>query len=348
MATNRNTDVTVNVYGTAQRVDRTVFGDVLICSSDVSFGELYKSYTDPTTAAADSELGTTAKAAVAVFFAQDKKPTTVYVADVDPTQYSTDLTALQLENDSWYHVVPTDQSVTKDDNAADLAAWGSGKRKMIWVDTDSPAVASGTGLISDLAANNYDNTIASYHHDSTEYPSIAWAASFGSANPDSESTVAGKRTLSGVTVQGAAFTGTHKANVEADNGNVYVGFYGISTTGPGKVVDGTWADVIITEHWFASRVEERVAQSMVDAVALNSKIPFTNTGIALIEGDIVAIYLQGVKAGHFAPDSLVVNKPDISEVSDADISARSLTMQATCTLAGAIDTVTLNIGILAS
>lgn len=61
--------------------------------------------------------------------------------------------------------------------------------------------------------------------------------------------------------------------------NFYSEVGGVNITQEGKVASGEWIDIIIGTDWLEARLRESVYSALVN----NRKIPYDDTGIAMIE-----------------------------------------------------------------
>jgi hypothetical protein len=114
-------------------------------------------------------------------------------------------------------------------------------------------------------------------------------------------------------------------------------FYGQAALDYGQTTAKLFADTVISGDWVVARMKESIAQLLLDTSAQNRKIPYTDAGIAVLAGVVRRWLKRGESVGHFRPDSSFVTVPLLSTIDSATIAARTLTIQAETTLAGAID-----------
>lgn len=126
------------------------------------------------------------------------------------------------------------------------------------------------------------------------------------------------KTLRGIS--GDALTATQKTNLRAKNYVVYIVTGGRNHTLDGKVAGGEFADKIRGLDWFKTRTEERIAQAILD----NDKIPFTDAGITILLGQVLAQGQQAEDVNLFTPGTFAATAPKASAVSSADRGARNL------------------------
>jgi hypothetical protein len=347
MAANWDFEVTVNVFANAQPVRRRSFGLLMWCTEDVEVGftELYRLYESNSDVQADADLSATTKAAGAAFYSQTVHPRQWGVAKVVHATINTSLDTLLAAFNGFY-AVATDSRLQAELEL--LAAWALANDRLAIIQSSDAAIIAGTALnlFEVLNDANSNRTAGIWADDDAEYQDCGWAAMGLSPDMDTQSSVWYDRILSGFTT--ADVTVAERTAVTGENGNLLLDFYGVGKTSPGTLFGGGWIDDLVLNDWFKARAEEAIAQLKLDQVAQNSKIPYTNRGLAMIEDRIRGVYSKGVAAGHFAENSLVMDVPDISDVDIADITARTATISATIIRSGAIKDITLNVGILAA
>jgi hypothetical protein len=91
--------------------------------------------------------------------------------------------------------------------------------------------------------------------------------------------------------------------------------------------------------WLYANIQEDVF-ALLQA---NDKIPFTDIGIAQVQGAIQAVLGRGISVGGLSADPApAVTVPAVADISTIDKAARNLTgIEFTATLAGAIHIVTI-------
>lgn len=344
--------VTVNVSTGAAPVRRRNFGLGLLATTevDVGFTELYRLYESNSEVQADDDLKTAAKAAGAIHYSQpaQKRPRQWGVAkvtyDAGGGELLTSLNTLLAAFDGFYGICCASRA---DADQEDLAEWALANERIAIGQTSTAAVKAGTGgnfwETLNTAGNNRGAGI--WADDDTEFHDVALLAQGLAPDLDQQSSVWYDTQLKGLTVPD--ITVTERNTLTGYGGNILLPKKGIPVISKGTVFSLEYIDVIVLGDWFKARCEEAIVQLQLDRVDANSKIPFTNYGIELIVDKIREVYGIGVAAGHFRDSSLELDVPDISEVSTADLSSRSVTLGATIIRAGAIQNITLNVGIIA-
>lgn len=136
------------------------------------------------------------------------------------------------------------------------------------------------------------------------------------------------------TVITSSLTSLQRQALEGKNINYYAEEGGVAIFREGVVASGEYIDVVRFRDWLQVRIQERIYSRLVNS----NKIPFTDAGIGIIEAEVRAQLLEGIRVGGLAatPEP-VVTVPRAVDVDPQDKQARLLrnvTFEAT--LAGAI------------
>lgn len=138
-----------------------------------------------------------------------------------------------------------------------------------------------------------------------------------------------------------------KAELSEKYINTFLRYAGSNVTIGGYTLSGEWIDVIRFRDWLKKTMQERVFKAM----KANSKVPFTDPGIGLVEGAMEAVLSEGQAVGGIAPTEYdednnseipgyTVRVPKSSEISPEERKSRKLTgCRYTARLAGAIHAV---------
>lgn len=249
---------------------------------------------------------------------------------------ATDLAAIALANPDWYALYTIYNS-----NAYALAAaaWVQSNERVYLLETNETTSAStavgNSETLDDIHTLGYTRTHGVWHG----YPgelALAAEGGLGLSYAPGSVTFALKR-LTGVTPN--QLTSTHRTNITARKANSYepVGDTGIAVTFDGTVASGEYLDVIRDLDF----VKDDISKAVFDVLVGNPKLPYTNAGIAVIQGVILARLNAHVGMGIFSNDPApAVTVPLVADVSAADKAARRLTnVRFTATLAGAVHSV---------
>ncbi len=266
------------------------------------------------------------------------------VQDQADPGFATDLAAIALEDSSsWYAIINPFNSKA----CADVIATYAEANQKLFIcatqDTDVIQTSnttdynSGTPLTiagSQKLAAHYRTAII-YHPDNTQFADAAWAGRCLPLDPGSETWVF--KTLAGV--DAVNLTATQRTNVLAKYANCYDSIGGVNITEGGKVSGNEFIDVIRFRDWLQAEMSEDIFNALANA----KKVPFTDAGIAIIEGILRAKLAEGVAVGGLAASPAPrVTVPLASAVSSSDKAARSLTgVTFDAVLAGAIHATTV-------
>lgn len=272
-------------------------------------------------------------------FAQNPSVSRVVVgrADSGDATVAASLAAIQAEDNSWYGLV-ADQTFAAD--VSSIAAWVEANKKFAFYWTTDPDVVDATkstDIASVLKGMAYDRAVVIWHPTPTagaDYPDAAWMGEGFPYEPGS-STWAYK-TLKGITPDNVAGKETTLQN---KNCNYYSEVGGVNITQEGKVASGEWIDIIIGTDWIEARLRESVYSAFVN----NRKIPYDDTGIAVIEGLVKGVLNEAASKGILQADSIVVTVPRFADIPQADKLARKLPdVKFTALYQGAIHRTTIN------
>ena len=235
---------------------------------------------------------------------------------------------------AWYGLILADPQSNA--RALVLAAFTETLEKMCGITSynhDNLDPVSTTSLMYLLNAAQYFRTYAIFSNDQKVGAGATWMGNRFPFDPGS-STWAYKP-LSGVTVD--ILTTDQTGSIDAVKGNYYVEVADLPVTQPGKMAAGEWIDVIRFRDWLVSRIREAVFTLLANA----PKVPYTDTGVAMVTKEIAAVLQEGIGVGGLAATPApFVAAPLVADVSDADKIARILPdIYFEATLAGAIHTV---------
>lgn len=248
--------------------------------------------------------------------------------------FATDIAAVREVQDTWYAI--TVHSHEKTDIKAVAAvieplkkiyAYSSGVAAILAVDT--------TDVASELQALGYDRTFGLYDEGAnTTFGECAWLGVMLPKDPGSATWKF--KTLTGVTQD--SITTTESTRARAKNINTYESIGGVDITREGVMASGEFIDVIVGADWLEAQIEENVYSRFVNS----DKIPYTDAGATVIEGEIRKCLQDAVDADYITSD-YTVTVPKVATVSSATKATRvfpTITFQAT--LAGAIHKTTIN------
>lgn len=273
-------------------------------------------------------------------FSQNPSVNKIVVGRKDSGDASIDaaLNAIANENNDWYGVV-VDQAMVA--NFADVASWVETAKKfaIFWItDVNAYDASKSTDLASVLKLANRNRSAVVWHAIPTggaDYPDAAWMGEGFPYEPGT-STWAYK-TLNGVTPD--TLLASQETALKGKNCNYYTTVGGVSITQEGKVASGEYIDIIIGTDWIEARLREAVYSALVN----NRKIPYDDTGIAMIEGLVKGVLNEAASKGILQADSIAVTVPKYADIPQADKLARKLPdVKFSALYQGAIHSVTIN------
>lgn len=253
-----------------------------------------------------------------------------------------DLGAIFLENSTWYALLFAFNSKAC---VEAIATWAEANKKLFIAQTQDSAVitladGSDTGgsqtVAGSLKASARFRTALIYHPSTMAFADGGLAGRCLPLDPGSETWAF--KTLAGVS--SVTMTATHRTNALAKYVNIVETIAGVSVTEEGKVSANEFIDIIRFRDW----LEARISENVFGALVRNKKVPFTDGGIAIVKGLILAVLQDGVDVGGLASDPApTVTVPKAANVSSNDKAARRLTgVKFDAVLAGAIQAVTIS------
>lgn len=172
-----------------------------------------------------------------------------------------------------------------------------------------------------------------------EYAALAWMAKCFGYDPGTETWHLKELATIAPSSLG---TGEKKA-LEESKINTFRRYAGCNITFGGYMLSGEWIDVIRFRDWLKSEMQVNV----FNAMKANRKVPFTDGGIGMIEGQMEATLAKGQSVGGISPTEYnsdgevnpgyTVTVPVASDLTEAERKSRRLTgCRYTARLAGAI------------
>ena len=273
-------------------------------------------------------------------FSQNPSVNKIVVGRKDSNDATIDaaLNAIANENNDWYGIV-VDQALVS--SFADVASWVETAKKfaIFWItDVNAYDPSKSTDLASVLKLANRNRSAVVWHATpagGADYPDAAWMGE-GIPYEPGTSTWAYK-TLNGVTPD--TLLASQETALKNKNCNYYMTVGGVSITQEGKVASGEYIDIIIGTDWIEARLREAVYSALVN----NRKIPYDDTGIAMIEGLVKGVLNEAASKGILQADSIAVTVPKYADIPQADKLARKLPdVKFSALYQGVIHSVTIN------
>jgi len=332
-----------NIYQATQAGTSAASGGPSGTRNDITDGTVKWKYVGPVVAATDIGPGTSILldqgTAGAPFVCEVEKRQLLIQKDetLDPG-IATDLSNVRTDlsgSDAWYALV-TDAHSEAEINA--LASPIETLRKIFLASCadDEVLTTSTTDVGSDIKAASYARTALMYHEKTATFPEGALGGKLLPKDPGSETWKF--KTLAAVTP--SKLTSTEEGNVVGKNVNNYQTVAGVNMTAEGVTASGEFVDITRFIDALTADIEEHVFARL----AALDKIPFTDSGIAIIENEIRGSLLRGIRVGGLTADPApTVTVPLAKDVDPLDKNARILrNVLFTAVLAGAIHKLEIN------
>ena len=270
--------------------------------------------------------------AAAVAFSQSPKPDKIYIACQKWTGSALETIGMTLnrakEFGGWYVVCPALGGDNPEQYYETIATWTEANTLLFGYTFTGDVDPVGDGYYRSFGFDGkIKDTAAEYETpDSNKYLAVGAAVKCLSYQSGSETWAF--KSLGGLTP--SDFSATHIAVLEAANINYYESLAGLNVTRLGKVKAGEWIDVIRFRDWLENDMRVRVANVLLS----NPKIPYTDSGIALIRTAMVSSLMQGQQNGGISETTIAtdgtlipgyaVSVPSAASISAADKAARVL------------------------
>lgn len=225
-----------------------------------------------------------------------------------------ELGLLVLDDNDWYALGLTSTLLEDQKQAAD---WVEASEKFAGFRTDvaGTLATSTTDIGAYIKANSYRRSFVAYHPTATAYMEFAMFGARLPYTPGAETWAFANL----VGVEAYILTETEYANAITKNVTLYQTIGGRDVTVFGTVGTGEFIDQIRGEDWLSNEIQFNV-WGFVSSVP---KVPFTDTGLAGIDNQILAALYTGQRNGLLADDTAVsVTGPAASEYSSAERAGR--------------------------
>lgn len=267
-----------------------------------------------------------------VGFGQSPQPSKIYIAvckkkpgETEEYEPVADTLDRALGKTGWYAIAPAGIAESEYD---DIAAWTEANERLFGFTQNS--------IDSPLELSTYLRTFAIYgkvgESDALETPSsnqyvhVAWLARCLEFEPGSETWAL--KTMS--MIEPAELTATQMNALQDTSVSYFAAYAGKNVTQGGKTVGGEWIDVIRFRDWLQNDMQLR----LFNLLLTHPKIPYTNSGITLVQNQMIASLKQGQKQGgitedeYDAQDNLIpgwtVTVPNSADLSSSDKASRIL------------------------
>ena len=222
--------------------------------------------------------------AARIAFSQNPKPSKIYIAAQQEGESMalepvTDTLNRALNTAGWYMVCPAG---VPENDFKNIAEWTEAQTKQF-----AYTFLSETDPVSDIYFRSQgwcgledDNQDIADVPVSNQYLHVAAAAKCLS-HPAGEETWAFKRLAA---VLPSQFSGALKKSLVDGHSNYFAQYAGRNITMNGQVRGGEWIDVIRGRDWLQNDMQLRIFNLLI----MNPKIPYTNSGIAKVQNEMIA------------------------------------------------------------
>lgn len=209
------------------------------------------------------------------------------------------------------------------DNQMTVAKWAEANGKVFgWADSDKQILTKGTANSFANAKNqNLRNTLCVYDASANgdEYPEVSILARAATVNFNVANSVLilAFKKLPGIST--ADLSSGQLAALESVNGNAFINVGGNTMFYNGKMADGTWFDTVQGVEWLTQKVRNNVFNLFYTST---TKIPWTETGVAMVNQQVTLALELAVTNGLIAPGYDNENNfyPDGYKVMSTDLS----------------------------
>ena len=241
-----------------------------------------------------------------IAFAQTPSVNKVYISYVETSGtgagiVGSDLTAIQVNSNDWFgycSTFNTDADITE---------------QMSWIGANDKF---GSFLKSDFSAVSGSINYATLWHStltatSARWVNVAWLSSVLALVPGSYT--GAFKGLQGV--DASSYTSTEETTMKAAGINIYSPIGGVDVTWNGASSTGgsNWADIYIG----AIYLQVRMMEDLTNLLIQNSKIPYTDAGIAQVGATMARRLAQSTTDGYLDSERpFVITVPDAADIAD--------------------------------
>lgn len=365
MSANYDLIATVNIDITTPIVDDTSFDNLLIVGplpkvTPATAPALVGVYTslDAVVEAGWAITGDDADPvglAAQVAFSQSPTPAKIYIAPIQVDEDEEPETAVAtiqraVATAGWYAVCTAG---VDDSQYESIAAYIETQEKMFLYtelgyfgeEKNTPATADTYFRTAGIIGVESSDKTADSVTPANKYLCVGFAAKW--LNYESGTETAAYKQLAAV--QPSTLTATEITDITEDHLNYFVTVGSKNITAGGVTRAGEWMDVIRFRDWLKNDMQVRVTNLFVT----NSKIPFTDAGIALIQNQMLASLKAGQDVGGIAEEEFdedgnsipgyTTNVPNAASLSASEKASRKLSgLTFKARLSGAIHVADLN------
>jgi hypothetical protein len=256
-----------------------------------------------------------------------------YYASGDPDD-AIDAILAKTGGDQWYTLILCSRTKADIENAAaHIETLG---RDFYACTADADVFGNVAGNVAaTIKATGAVRTCILYSADAAHFPEASLAALIRTKNPGAAPLQ--YRTLPGVTAD--VLSPTQQSNLTTNNVISYIPMLNLYLTFGAKAIGGEWMDVIEGIDALKSDMQTGVFNALVGT---DTKVPYTDAGIATVEAPVRASLLRFSDAQHNLLSAFAITVPKAADITQADKTNRVLNgMDFDGTLAGAILSATI-------
>lgn len=222
------------------------------------------------------------------------------------------ITAVEADNPQFFFLT----SDAHDDTATtELAAWSESNKRLYVTSNQSSDIwtSSTSDILSTLGNASYNNTmLIALETADIEFPEAAMVGAWAGTQPGSSSPNA--KILTGVTP--TSLSRTEVDFINNKNGNAYVLRGGLGYLQFGRMVSGRFASVTRGSLWLEARLEEAVFAEISRLSNSGLKIPYTDSGVAIITSIMGGVLDEAVQVAFLS--GYTITPPRVADISDND------------------------------
>jgi hypothetical protein len=207
---------------------------------------------------------------------------------------------------------------------------------------------NGNSSLDDAYADLSQYSVGIWSADAAMYPEMGMLRPLATVQIPGQTTLHGQQ-LYGIAVdKDSTLTNSESLIVRGKNANTYELIGGVGFVRDGKVFSGEFVDNVDLARWFKARLQENVYQLVVSKARANTKVPYTNSGIAMVGDRIIEVVNQGINGGVFNGDfnnglGYILELPALEEIPTNDRANRVLNgVKITVQTTGAIYTINID------
>lgn len=237
-------------------------------------------------------------------FKLDSASSPVYVQGKDEVSIGTDLNAI-LNSKFDFFFVAIDRKYRGSavgDNQMTVAKWAEANEKVFgWADSDKQILVPGAeSSFKRAKEQNLQRTLLVYDasDNGDEYPEISILGRASTVNFNVANSALVLAFKQGPAIKTADLSPNQLAALERVNGNAFINVGGNTMFYNGKMADGTWFDTVQGVSWLTAKIRANVFNLFYTST---TKIPWTETGVALVNQQVTLALELAVTNGLIAP-----------------------------------------------